>query len=337
MLVYNYMSDKTKQLFLWHGENDYEIFQRMVYWREVFEKKYTGLNIFSFDLLASGSKDKINNDLKNALQVNSLFGMNKLVILKNFLQTGSKLDKEVQELVLGALKKPAEGFFVVFYQTEKPDARNKIYKQIQGLHKKAIAEIEEFQLPKQNNLVKWILNKAKQYEINLSLEAVNLLAAIIGNDLWQLDREIHKLANYKSGEKVTTEDINLMVKGKYNDDIFQLMDAISSKNKKKALKLFQDQLDSGSNEIYLLTMLVRQFRIFWQIKEATEKDNLPEAMIAKQLKIHPYVVKKSLSQLRNFPIEQIKKIYQQLLDFEIKIKSTNITFELLFDLLIAEL
>jgi len=331
------MDEKITQLFLWYGDNDYEIFEKTCHWRQVFEKKYTGLNIMPFDLSSAGPKDKFESELKNALQVNSLFGMNKLIIFRNFLTAKNKLSAEMSRMISKSLENILPGFFVVFCQTEKPDARGIIYKQIKSLEKKKLAEVKEFKLPRQAELVKWILAKAKKYQVTLSPEAINSLSAMIGSDLWQLDREIHKLANYKKGEKVTTEDINLMVKGKYNDDIFQLMDAISDKNKKKVLKLFQDQLASGANEIYLLTMLVRQFRIFWQMKELTKNNQMSTDLVAKELGLHPYVAKKSMYYLKNFSLEQLKNIYRQLLDFEIKMKTTSLSFEVLFDLLVAGL
>jgi len=309
----------------------------MLFWVEQFSKKYTGLNVFSFDLNNTGAKDKFTNDLKNALQVNSLFGMNKLVIFRNFLATNAKLTAEVKELLVSSIKQVSEGFFVVFYQTEKPDSRGVVYKQIKALEKKKIAEVKEYKLPREQDLVKWILKKGKKYKANLAPEAVSLLAAMIGNDLWQLDREIHKLANYKKDEKITVEDINLMVKGKYNDDIFQLMDAISAKNKAKILKLYEDQINTGASEMYILSMLIRQFRIFWQIKELHEQGIPTPEMMAKELKMHPYVIKKSLRYVRSFSIAQIKNIYQKLLNIEIQIKTSNRNFDLMFDLLVAEL
>ncbi len=331
------MSDETQQLFLWYGENDFDIFQKMHYWRNAFEKKYGNINIFSFDLSQAGTKDKFNNDLKNALQVNSLFGSNKLVVLRNFLQNNAKLDEEIYNLIAQSIEKLAEGFFVIFYQTDKPDKRSKLYKKIVALQKKSLAEVKEFTLPKSNQLIAWINKKCLEYKVKIEAQAVNLLAVIVENDLWQLDREIQKLANYKPNEIIKVEDVNLLVKGKYNDDIFQLMDAISEKNKKRALKLIQDQLDSGANEIYLLTMLIRQFRIFWQIKSVLKSGHLSPDEIAVELKIHPYVVRKTMSQLSNYSLEKIKDIYKKLLEIDIKIKTSNVKFELLFDIIIAEL
>lgn len=329
------MTDTKKQIFLWFGENDYEIFQQIRAWTEIFEKKYSGLNISSFDLAAPGGKDQLQKDLKNALQVNSLFGNNKLIILKNFLTP--KLDKDCQELILSALEKLTEGFFVVFVQKDKPDARGKLYKEVQKLVKKGNAEVKEYKLPQGNDLIKWVLKKAEEEQIEFASEAINLLIASVGNDLWQLSVEIKKLANYKKGNKVLTEDVDLLVKGKYNDDIFQLMDALSDKDKKRALKLFHDQLDSGANEIYLLTMLIRQFRIFWQVKELIEVNNISPDQVARELGIHPFVAKKAVYHLRKFTLGELKEIYTKLLEFEIKMKTTKVNFELLFGLLVAKL
>ena len=331
------METKAKQIFLWFGENDFEIHQKLNFWREEFQKKHTSLNVFYFDSANLVSKDKISAEIKNALQVNSLFGMSKLIVFRDFLIAKNKISADINELIADSLIKLSPSFFIIFYQSEKPDAKSKIYFELKKLEKEGLAEIKEFKLPKADTLTKWILTRAKKRAANFSGEAMELLSAIVPNDLWQLDQEIQKLANFKKKEVITSEDVGLMVKGKYNDDIFQLMDAISAKNKKKALRLFQDQLDSGAAELYLFTMLVRQFRIFYQIKEKTKDRSLNSDELAKELGLHPYVVKKSLQYLKNFSLEQIISIYRRLLDFEVKIKTTNVGFEVLFDLLIAEL
>jgi len=329
------MPENTKQLFLWFGPNDYEIFEQVQRWSEVFSKKYSGLNIAKFDYQDKGNKDDLLKDIKNALQVNSLFGNNKLVILKNFL--GIKVTKDIQELLLDSLSKLTSGFFVVFIEEDKPDARGKLFKTIKDLEKNNVAEVKEYLLPRNNDLVAWVKKKAQQGKATLNQKSLELLIAMVGSDLWQLDSEIKKLAHYKKGQEITAEDVDLLVKGKFNDDIFQLMDAIGTKNRKRALKLFQDQIDSGANDVYLLTMLERQFRINLQIKEALSQENKSANKLASEIGLHPFVVQKTMQQCQNFSLPQLKEIYNQLLDFEIKLKTTKINFELLFDLMIVGL
>jgi len=55
------------------------------------------------------------------------------------------------------------------------------------------------------------------------------------------------------------------------------------------------------------------------------------------LGLHPYVVKKSLQYANNFTLPQVKKIYRKLLYCEVGIKMKNVGFEVMFDLLVAEL
>jgi DNA polymerase III subunit delta len=329
------MADPNKQIFLWYGENDYEVFQQISRWSDLFVKKYSGLNITSFDLSLPGSKDQLQKDVKNALQVNSLFGSNKLIIFKNFLT--KKMNKELQVLILETLDKLTDGFFVVFSQKEKPDARGKMWKELQKLSKKGLAEVKEYTLLQGSELTRWISSKAVLEQAKFEPGAIDLLVASVGNDLWQLDVEVKKLANYKKDEPITKKDVSLLVKGKYNDDIFQLMDSISEKNKKKALKLFNDQIDSGANEIYLLTMLIRQFRIFWQVKELMESGACPPDQVARELGIHPFVARKSVQHVERFKLKEIKDIYTKLLEMEIKMKTSQVNFEVLFGLLVAKL
>ena len=330
------MVEQNAKIFLWYGDNDYEIHQKVKTWIEAFEKKHSGLNISTFDMAETGQIKQFQADLKNAIQVDSLFGMNKLIVLKNFLSGKVKSNPEVIELISKTLEKVSDNFCLVFIESA-PDKRTTLYKKLNKFSKARKADLKEFKLPQGSGLIGWIVARAKKEDVIISPESINLLAALVGNDLWQLDLEIQKLIHYKNGEKITTEDINLLVKGKYNDDIFQLMDAISDKDKSKALKLFQDQLDSGANEIYLLTMLIRQFRIFWQIAELNQSGGMSSDQVARELKIHPYVAKKSSYYLRHFSLEQIKSIYNKLLGFEIKLKTTGQKFELMFDILIAVL
>lgn len=147
-----------------------------------------------------------------------------------------------------------------------------------------------------------------------------------------MSNEINKLCTYKFKGNITKEDINLLVIEKINENIFNLVDAIGNKNKKLALKLIDDQLEINNSANYLLTMIIRQFRILLQIKDLSLKNEN-----FSQLKLHPFVIQKASSQANKYSFDQLKNIYRQLLEIDIQLKTSQINPKILFDLFIQRL
>jgi DNA polymerase-3 subunit delta len=92
-------------------------------------------------------------------------------------------------------------------------------------------------------------------------------------------------------------------------------------------------LEEGENEIYLITMFIRQFRNLLLVKSLAEKGVL-NYELAKKTGLHPFVAKKTSDQARNFSAEGLKKIYTKLLDMDISIKTGKITAKMALDMLV---
>ena len=158
----------------------------------------------------------------------------------------------------------------------------------------------------------------------------------MGNDLWQMNNEINKLASYKAGETINPEDIDLLVKAKIDVNIFKTLDALAQRDKKTALKLLHEHLEQGENEIYLFSMLTYQLRTLLKLKDLIEKGT-PFHDLARQSKLHPFVIKKSSQQLKNFSMDQLKKIYHRLLEIDLQIKTGRLDGLTCLDLLVGEM
>jgi len=331
------MPDKNKQIFLWYGDNDLEITEKIANWKEAFAKKHGDYNIVSIDFANTEGKDKMILAVKNALTVSTLFGANKLVILKNFFSELKKIPDEAQKIIIESLADLAQGFFLIFAQKEKPAANLVSLKKIKKAVDEGVAEIQEFVAPKIFEMEKWLLSRAKKKSAELTGDGARILASMVGNDLWLAESELQKLTHFKNNQKITVADVQELTVGKFNEDIFGLMDAISGKDKKKALKLLAEQTQNGVDDMYLLTMLTRQFRLLWQAKELSAKGFISSDVLAREMGVHPFVVKKLIGFLPKFELMQIRKIYQQLLDFEIKIKTGRADFRLLAEMMIVEI
>ncbi len=202
--------------------------------------------------------------------------------------------------------------------------------------KRQVNMLEEFSPLEGANLVNWVKKEVAKNKGKISPEAVKKLAVYVGDDLWQMNNEVNKLLSYKADKLINEEDIDLLVRAKLDVNIFRTLDALANRDKKTALKLLHEHLTQGANEIYLFSMFVYQVRSLLKLRDLVEK-GVPFYALARSSGLHPYVVKKSWSQLRNFNLDQLKKIYQRLLEIELSLKSGRIDGETALDMLVAEI
>jgi DNA polymerase-3 subunit delta len=316
-------------IILLHGPDTYRARQRLHFYREGFKKKYdvAGLNVVNLD----GEKLNMEEFRKNVGQAGFL-AKKRFIAIENLISLNKH--KKIQEEIIEYLDKEWSGDnVIIFFEEEKPDKKKK--KAVAPLQKRLVKEkSEEFKLLSGEKLNQWILGEVKNRGGKINSAAVLELASLVGSDLWNMDSEIEKLVNYKNWKEISSDDVKMLVKAKFDENIFHLTDALAAKNIKLSFKLLYDQLASGAHELYVLTMLIRQFRILLQTREIIDQE--PNYYtVASRLQIHPFVAQKAIRDARKFSLTELKNIYRQLLEIDIKIKSTSEDPRLLFDLLIT--
>ena len=266
-------------------------------------------------------------DFKNEVETISMFREKKLVVLKDIFS-----NKDFQEEFL----KQGEKFvnsanIILIYEKKEIDKKNSFLKFL-----KKNSESQEFELLEGQRLKNWVKKEFEKYQAQIDLKVIDELINFVGSNLWQMESEIKKLVNYKNGQKIKREDVELLVRPKIETDIFKTIDAISEKKKSRALTLLHQHLEKGDAPLYLLAMINFQFRNLLEIKDLIEK-NTPYYRIINQSKLHPFVVKKSYQQTQKFTLQQLKKIYQKIFEVDLAIKTGKIEPETGLDLLIAEI
>lgn len=316
-----------------YGEDSYRSHQRLYQIKEDFKKKDRSfLNLTSFDI----EKGIGFLAIKKAIFATPFLTDQRIVIIKNLITSGSSnLQEKMVELVQN--KKIPKTTTVIFWENKKPNSRKVLFRLLLK-HGQA----KEFNLLSGWKLNKWIEDEVKTQGGFIEREAVGKLASYVGSDLWQMASEIKKLITYKlncksvSEQRITADDIKLLVRAKLDDNIFSFVDALGQKDKKRALKLLHDQIASGQNVFYLLTMIAYQLRNLLVISDlAKQRKSLYQ--ISYLSKIHPYVVSKTLQQIKNFNLNELKKIYRTLLEADIAFKRGSADSLLLMDLLVTKL
>ena len=277
-----------------YGEDTYRSAQKLKEIKDKFIKEVdeSGMNLV--DLAGASLKfEEFNQQVK----ASPFLARKRMIIIKNLISDNKskEIQKEIVKLLDEELKQEKEDNIIVFWEStdhSKSKTKNSLW---QRLIKEKFAQ--EFAPLKPQQLQKWLLQEFKEKNINADTQAITLLAALVGNDLWQMNNEINKLLHYSKDQTITSEMVEKLVKAKYDDDIFKLVDALGNKNKKLALKLISDQLNLQANELYLLSMLIRQFKILLQIKDLQQTNpQINQSQLASTLKLHPFVTSKGINQ-----------------------------------------
>jgi DNA polymerase-3 subunit delta len=274
--------------------------------------------------------------LANIFSAQGLFSNKKLVIIKNSMTKGSP---EQQKDVLTILKADATlekdaDTIIIFFEAGSPKKNGALYKFLFKSTKK-----QEFTALEGANLAAWAITYAKNLspETSFSKVALNMLLAATGSDLYVLSNEINKLVNYKINSEITDKDIVLLVKSKVDSTMFETIEALSSGNKSRALTLFHEQIAKGEDVFYVLSMYTYQIRTLLKIGDFYWQGMTSAPQIAQASGIHPYVVQKSLSQIRNLSEEKTKQMLRDLADIDFNAKTGKVDPILALDTFIVSL
>jgi len=208
---------------------------------------------------------------------------------------------------------------------------NPLLKQLSG------AQLRSFPLLKGDVLRQWIKTGVAAQGATMSPQAVDLLARLVGGNLWIMSSEINKLALFASGRRIEEEDIKAVVSSAQEANVFAMVDAILDFKVGVAEKLLEQLLQQGASPAYLLVMLSRQVRLVVRAKEL-RRQRKPEAEIQSRLGLKSeYPLRRTLEQAQRYPMERLKQVYYRLLQADLSIKTGRYDGGLALNLLIVDL
>lgn len=260
-------------------------------------------------------------NLAAELTASGLFGGKKLIVVKNILE-----NKDVCERLQAFLKgfEIAKDITFVIYHSGAPDRRTGLVKKL--LKEKMNKEFGETEDRQVEDLIHKELSSAGK---SIEQPAMRVLVSVVGNDLRQAQAEASKLAHLPA-QTITAEIVKANTIASIQDDIWQFVDALSSGDKSQALNLLERQFLSGAEPMYLLSMIIRQVRLLITLHKAQGTDSA----LAAELSLHPFVVKKTRAQSRQFSLPHLVAIYQALTRLDAALKSGKGEPKLLFTILV---
>lgn len=317
---------------LLHGEDTFRSRQYLDKMKAKFRKKQDeqGLNVVKLDCV-----QKEPGEIEEQIFATPFLSEKRFVVLENFLTSDHD---ELKEKLIEKIKEDElpESTVLVFWEDET-EPKDKTSKELS----KILAEqdySQKFDLMEGVKLKGWIKNKLEEEDASINRKALNFLVKHIGSDMWRLNNVVNQLIAYTNRSEITVEATRIFAKENVEDDIFDLIDAIVEKKPKNVYNMIREQYRDGNSPHYLFAMILRQFRIIIQIKDAINRCLDPKGKsFANKMDLHPYVLKKTRPIAKKYSTKQLEQIYDKLLKLDQNIKTGQHEPELLVDFFVGGL
>ena len=200
-----------------------------------------------------------------------------------------------------------------------------------------VAKVKLFSALRGGALKAWIRGRVGQGGGKISLGALDMLAELVGDNLWVLASEIDKLLLYTEGRPIEEEDVRTVVSYAREANVFTMVDALIDAHAAKAASLLHRSLDEGAAAPYLLVMITRQLRLLVLSKELSLQRCTHTEMKSRLGVSNDFVLNKAIEQGRHYSMERLEQVYHKLLETDVSIKRGWLKGDMALDLLVAEL
>jgi DNA polymerase-3 subunit delta len=309
-------------IFLFGSDN----FRLNLKFKEIIDH-YQNLSKGNLQLIIFEDENLDFQEFKKFLELPSIFGDKRLIVLKNIFS-----NKEFKNNFFKEKEKILNSKNTLLISQEgKPEGKDLLFSfLIQN------SKWQEFKKLEGEKLINWVKLRFKKYNLNISFEALNLFLEFTGNDTWQIEEEIKKLANFKKEGEVKIKDIEILIKPQLEIQTFKIIDALIEKKRALALKLINSYFKKGEPPLFLIGAIVSHFRFLISLRDLIDK-NKPKTLILKELNPPFFLREKVWFQVQKFNMERLKKIYQKLFKIDFEIKTGKIDPQTALELLVAEI
>lgn len=309
-----------------YGEEQYRLKRTL----ETIVKEYlpdeNDLNLVRYDAMHTD----IATIIEDAMTV-PFFSSYKVIIVDhaNFLSTLNNTASDIKVLE-SYLQNPCDSTVLIFTgDFAKLDTRKKIVKTIKKMWK--VLEFKKLDEVGKNSVINEEIQKRK---LNITENAKQILLKRLPLDMETIQNEMTKLELYQG--LLDENAVSSLVNRPLEEDVFQLVDAVVEKNKRKAFHIWQDLCVSNTDAIYLIALLAGQFRFLFEVKNLMIK-GYGKDEIARVLNVHPYRVKLSMEKARSISIKSLMSMLDKLANLDQKLKSGLLDKKLGFEMFLLEL
>lgn len=277
-------------------------------------------------------------DIKNSIETYPVMEDRKLILWRNIdlSKTAIKNYKEILDSLLEDFK-DFPSYAIMFIFPDKAVFKGKFYKEL--LKKDRLVKIERLNRKQLVSFVGKRFNRANKKIKNSLIDDIIDRFSYLNKDseikLYDVVNTIEKIIANSDRELVTSDDVKEQLDEILNINIFNLTDALASKNKAKSIETYYQMKNSGEDLFMIYHMIVRQVRNMIGIKTLTKR-GFNDSFIGKSLGISPFELRKLKAFVGNFTEDDLYKLHDYLFEMDFRQKSGVFDMDLALTILIGK-
>jgi len=200
-----------------------------------------------------------------------------------------------------------------------------------------LARVEE------GEAVRWISDYCASREVKIEADGARELVDALGGDMMMISNELEKLILYVGEKKrVTLGDVETMVLAAKQRTLYELTDAISSKDRVRSLEVLDAILSSGEGEeaaIGHIYMLAKTFRQMLVILERNVRDQrMLWAALWQGFRVPPFAADDIIKQARRYKSRrELTRAIRLVAKADLALRSNPVSKRMVLERLVIDL
>ena len=253
------------------------------------------------------------------------FADRRLIVVEN-----SGFFKNATPELADYIKNMPETACFLFVESEV-DKRGKMYKSV-----KDKGRAVEMGRQDEKTLLYWLGGMVKKEGKQIKESTARYLVAKTGTDMENLEKEMEKLFSYTLGQtEITVQDVDEICTTQITNKIFDMVEAVATKQQKRALHYYYDLLALKEPPMRILYLLSRQFKLLMEVKDLSGR-GYEKSQIAKTAGLHPFVAGKYIKQCHSFSKEELRSIMEDAANMEEMVKTGRLNDRMSVELFIVK-
>ncbi len=297
----------AESIYLYYSNNDFLL-------NHAVEDKIKELNVDPFNIVKYDLLENPYDDVLEDLQTVSFFAEKKVIVVRN-IQELEKADEYLLQSYLNYFEKPNPDVVVIIVMNELLSESSAL-----GAALFKFAFIEKVKEMDKKDYPDFIRNMFKKYSYTITDDAIEALLERTNLDFNLINQEAEKLLLFAyEAKEINERAVLLLVSRNLEENIFELTNALLSKNQAKTIEIFYDLIARNEDPIRILNNIVSKVRELMHTKLLLDKgyrqDQIAEHFHIKSGRAY-YLVKNAQA----IPFAQLENHLKKLskLDYDIK-------------------